>query len=88
MILHIKRENTGKLNLLSTHQQHWLSPEIVKQKKTKKIPPPSQLGVGMRNKIEFIPICKYFPLKCPFSPGVNWTELLLPAKAGKPVSMN
>ena len=51
-------------------------------------PPPLQLVAGIRGKIEFIPICKYFPLKCPFSLDINWTELPLPAGAGKPVSIN
>lgn len=56
-----------------------------KKKETKEIAPPPQRGAGMRGKIEFILICKYFPLKCPFSADINWTELPLPAGAGKPI---
>lgn len=57
-----------------------------KKGRRKTLPP--QLGAGIRGKIEFIPICKYFLFKCPFSPDINWTELPLPAGAGKPVSIN
>ena len=48
---------------------------------------PPQLRAGIRGRIEFIPILKYI-LKCPFSADINWTELPLPAGAGKSVSIN
>ena len=72
------------------HAEAAPSSEIFFFKESRKIPPPlpCQLGAGIRGKIEFIPICKYFLLKCPFSPDVNGTELPLPAKAGKPISIN